>query len=40
MAGMRLSEDPPAKGILTRGNKKRQEKDRAFKKLGEEGDFQ
>ena len=40
MAGIRLSDEPNQKGVRTRGVIKRREKDRAFKKLGVEGDFQ
>ncbi len=40
MAGIRLSDEGNLKGVRTRGEIKRCEKDRAFKKLGIDADFQ
>jgi hypothetical protein len=40
MAGIRLSDEANLKGVRTRGGLKRNEKDRAFKKLGQDADFQ
>jgi len=40
MAGIRLSDEVNQKGVQTRGGLKRYEKDRAFKKLGSDAEFQ
>jgi hypothetical protein len=39
MADIRISDEASKKGIRTRGGLKRLEKYRAFKKLGQDGDF-